>query len=300
MPTSKPPLPPLPIYALHDALQTLGGAASTQDQQHIKAIHRHLSHRLVLEGGLPSHWVAPRPPYVTKKGPNNTHHRLQYSAAAEDLAERKIYGGIKIKDLDVSVIADYVGPVIGISAKSTGNAFRNLTNRMEEALGECSNVHMMYPGFVFGFLHLIKQCPLGEYDKPNASFDATGRLPMSCLTRYHDVLVSLSGRTSTIDPAMRYEAVGLIVYQCRNGVTTICPDYPPPHSPVHYSSFFNRLYNIYDIRFAYPDSDGKTNYRKFWSVKGHEAPEEVDGQTGFPWAPRIEGIPEEATEEGLA
>ena len=88
MPTATPRNPPLPIYTLHDALQTLGGAASTQNQQHIKAIHRHLCHRLVLEGGLPSNWLAPRPPYATKKGPNNTHHRLQYFSAVEDPSER--------------------------------------------------------------------------------------------------------------------------------------------------------------------------------------------------------------------
>jgi len=82
-------------------------------------------------------------------------------------------------------------------------------------------------GFVFGFLHLIKHCPLGAYDKPNASFDSAGTAPMNCLARYHDVLVSLSGRTSIIDPAMRYEAVGLIVYQCAEGVTSIYPGYPP-------------------------------------------------------------------------
>jgi hypothetical protein len=218
----------------------------------------------------------------------------------DDPSERKVYGGIKIKDLDVSVIADNVGPVIGISAKSTGNAFRNLTNRMEEALGECSNVHMMYPGFVFGFLHLIKHCPLGAYDKPDASFDAAGTTPMNSLARYHDVLVSLSGRTSIVDPAMRYEAVGLIIYQCVEGVTSIYQGYPSSSSPVHYSRFFDRLYNIYDIRFAYPDSDGKANYRKFWSIKGHEVPDEVDVQTGFGWQPRIEGTPEDASESELS
>jgi len=58
--------------------------------------------------------------------------------------------------VDVTAVVNGLGPAMGISAKSTGNAFRNLSNRMEEALGECTNVHLMYPGFVFGFLHLIK------------------------------------------------------------------------------------------------------------------------------------------------
>ena len=35
-------------------------------------------------------------------------------------------------------------------------AFRNLTNRMEETIGECTNLHITYPALVFGYLFLIR------------------------------------------------------------------------------------------------------------------------------------------------
>jgi len=162
---------------------------------------------------------------------------------AENESEHSVLGGIKHKNVDVTVIVPGVGPALGISAKSTGNAFRNLTNRMEEALGDCTNIHMMYPGFVFGFLHFIKYA--GPTDAPPAdqSFDKDGR-PLDKIMRYHDVLMSLAGRTTITDPAMRYESVALVIYRCNGAQTEIWPNYPAQDSPVHYAKFFDRLYNI--------------------------------------------------------
>ena len=185
-----------------------------------------------------------------------------------------------------------IGPALGISAKSTGNAFRNLTNRMEEALGDCANIHMMYPGFVFGFLHFIRLASLTQFAPADASFDASGQ-PLEKLIRYHDVLVSLAGRTTITDPAMRYESVALVVYQCTEGRATIWPDYPPRSSPVHYANFFQRLYDIYDLRFAYPDASGRSR-RKSWTVRGCVISPERDNETGFSWTVRADDREESA------
>jgi hypothetical protein len=184
-----------------------------------------------------------------------------------------------------------MGPAVGISAKSTGNAFRNLTNRMEEALGDCANIHMMYPGFVFGFLHFIKFATPEEAPPPDVSFDKDGR-PLEKIVRYHDVLVSLAGRTTITDPAMRYESVGLIVYRCHGSQATVWPDYPPPESPVHYAQFFDRLYRIYDLRYAYPDSSNKSR-RKTWTTKGFDSAVELDTETGFSWKCRTDDSAQE-------
>ena len=156
---------------------------------------------------------------------------------------------------------------MGISAKSTGNAFRNLTNRMEEALGDCANIHMMYPGFVFGFLHFLKFAAPGESAPPDVSFGKENR-PLDKITRYHDVLVSLAGRTTITDPAMRYESVGLVVLSLLpvQYVKKSTRHHAQPKS--HYSRFFERLYSIYDLRYAYPDSSGKS-HRKNWTTKVH-------------------------------
>lgn len=77
--------------------------------------------------------LSPRPPLVSKRV-NNATHQLGYSAAAMDNSERRVLGGIRYKNVDVTAVINGLGPAVGISAKSTGNAFRNLTNRMEEAL----------------------------------------------------------------------------------------------------------------------------------------------------------------------
>ena len=42
-------------------------------------------------------------------------------------------GGLKTKDVDVVVSKPGIGPCVAVSIKGTLNAFRNLTNRMEEA-----------------------------------------------------------------------------------------------------------------------------------------------------------------------
>jgi hypothetical protein len=193
-----------------------------------------------------------------------------------------VLGGIKYKDVDVTVLVPGLGPALGISGKSTGGAFRNLTNRMEEALGECTNVHLMYPGFVFGFLHLIrfgKHSEVGNIQ--NASFDEEDQ-PLAAIKRYHEVLLALAGRNTITDPGMRYEAVGLLIYRCSPSGAKIWTAYPPKDSPVHFSNFFRRLYLLYDLRFGYPDPSGP-NIRKAWCPKGEKFPSSFDEQTPFPW-----------------
>src|SRR5208283_2445673 len=153
----------------------LCGGMKTQSGQHIKPFHAHCSNRLVIEGGFPPEWVRPCPPLASKQGVNNK-YGLNYSKEAENPSEQSVLGAMKYKNIDVTVVIPGIGPALGISAKSTGGAFRNLTNRMEEAPGDCVNIHMMYPGFVFGFLHLIKFGRVGEALSPNdASFDVDDR-----------------------------------------------------------------------------------------------------------------------------
>ncbi|MEX2304246.1 MAG: hypothetical protein WD733_25100 [Bryobacterales bacterium] len=272
-----------PMMTLDEGIQALCGTLSTQSQAHIKPVHRHLSHRLVIEGGFPPEWLHPRPPYeATYK--TNFECRLDSAPGKPGATEFRILGGIKAKNLDVTVLHPQIGPVVGISAKSTGNAFRNLTNRMEEALGDCANIHMMYPGFVFGFLHFIKFASTSDIDRADATFDQSAG-PLPHLLRYHDVLVSLAGRTNITDPAMRYESVGLIVYTCEDGRARIYPNYPPPSSPIHYSKFFELLYRPYDLRFSYPFPQGQAA-RKSWIGSQIQGESPFDAATGFPWSLR--------------
>jgi hypothetical protein len=272
---------------LQDGLLRLCSATSTQSGEHIKPINAYCATRLVIEGGLPPDWVNPRPPLSSSRL-NNAVHRLRHAPEAANKSETRVLGGIKYKNVDVVAVAPGLGPALGISAKSTGNAFRNLTNRMEEALGECTNVHLMYPGFVFGFLHLIKFSRESDVGNPqDASFDEKNE-PLPAIKRYHEVLAALAGRSNLTDPGMRYESVGLLVYQCFEAGAKVWSKYPPPASPVHFSRFFQRLYDLYDLRFGYPDPDGP-NIRKEWSSTENIPRSPFDAKLGFPWQLRMSG-----------
>ena len=284
---AKTQLNPIPVQTLEQALMALCGSLKTQSGQHIRPIHSHCSNRLVIEGGFPPDWLRPSPPLISKHGVGSN-HALSYSESAANPSEQSVLGAMKYKNVDVTVVVPGIGPALGISAKSTGNAFRNLTNRMEEAPGDCVNIHMMYPGFVFGFLHLIKFAKVADVASPNdASFDAKGK-PLDSIVRYHNALSALTGRTTITDPVMRYESVGLLVYQCVDGRASILPSYPLPDSPIHFSRFFQKLYDAYDLRYAYPDSSGR-NHRKAWTVPAGTWGEKFDVETGCPWQPRLSG-----------
>jgi hypothetical protein len=58
---------------------------------------------------------------------------------------------MKSKNIDVVTSMRGIGPVLAISCKGTVGAHRNLTNRMEEAIGDCTNIHAAYPALVYGF-----------------------------------------------------------------------------------------------------------------------------------------------------
>ena len=76
---------------------------------------------------------------------------------------RHILGGLKTKRLDVTVTIPTIGPALAVSLKGSHNAFRNLTNRMEEAAGDCTNLHMSYPALVYAFWHVLRA---NEADDP--------------------------------------------------------------------------------------------------------------------------------------
>jgi hypothetical protein len=273
------------IFTLEDALSNLGGDFKTQSQRHIRPVHAYCATRLLLEGGFRPEWIVPRPGFSSERV-NNSEYKLRISPEAEDVSEHRVLGGIKYKDVDVTVLVPGLGPALAISGKSTGNAFRNLTNRMEEALGECTNVHLMYPGLIFGFLHLIKFAKQTEVPNvQDASFDSNDE-PLPAIKRYHDVMLALGGRGTITDPGMRYEAVALVIYRSTPTGTAIWKGYPPANSPAHFVRFFQRLYELYDVRFGYPDPDGP-NIRKVWRPQFKGFPELMDKDLPFQWQLRL-------------
>ncbi|HWL92952.1 MAG TPA: hypothetical protein VNT79_05415 [Phycisphaerae bacterium] len=105
-----------------------------QGQGHIRPLHYYVASRLVVEGGFHPSEITPHPPFrvVERRGCA----LLEHDVSAAGSGERTVLGGLKTKAVDVVVTKPGIGPVIAISMKGTLGAFRNLTNRMEEAIGD--------------------------------------------------------------------------------------------------------------------------------------------------------------------
>jgi hypothetical protein len=239
------------FLAFTSALSAFARAVATQDQQHIKPIHHYLALRLVLEGGFRPDDITPQPPlrHVRRRGADF----VEFESAAQEGAEATVLGGLKSKRVDLTVTKEGIGPVLCISVKGTGNAFRNLTNRMEEAIGDCTNLHMMYPGLVYGFLHLLKARHADEAGiaRNDISINADGT-PSEGITRYHDVLTGLAGRRLVRNDHTRYEAVAVALVETRSDrLGDVFSSYPGSASPLALDRFLPTLYDVYDLRYPY-------------------------------------------------
>lgn len=250
---------------MESALQSFATAGSTQDQGHIKPMHRYVSLRLVLEGGFLPDEITPRPPLRHEVSAGK--HRLIFDPTRETTSERAVIGGIKSKNVDVVVNKDGIGPVMCVSMKGTMNAFRNLTNRMEELIGDCANLHMMYPGLVFGFLHLLRANRAGQPNiQPNDVSIGTNGQVVGSIERWHNILVELSGRKMIHNDVMRYEAIALMIVETTGQSTgSLFPSFPRPGSLLLVNPFFGTLFNLYDIRFPYKMASGTLAKRLEWS-----------------------------------
>src|SRR5206468_12696373 len=141
--------------------------------------------------------------------------------------ERAVLGGLKTKNVDVVVSLDGIGPCVAVSMKGTLNAFRNLTNRLEEAVGDCTNIHIAYPALVYGFLHLLRANAEGPVPENGRRFLigkrqnntdvlaadfavlANGDIATS-VKRYHDAIARLAGRRDMRNDITRYESMALV------------------------------------------------------------------------------------------
>ena len=259
-------------FSIHDG--------PTQSQQHIKPLHWYVTCRLVLEGGFHPDELKPRPPFTVtgRRGERLIH----FDPAAATGGEATILGGLKTKNVDVVVNKDGIGPILAVSCKGMTGAFRNLTNRMEETIGECTNLHITYPALVFGYLFVIRanqaaeptasgeplhqERPLRQTAPNDIAIAGDGR-PVETIVRFHSALGALTGRCGIREDASRYEAVALAMIDMRDGgIGRLLPDFPPPGSPVRIERFFETLYLRYDERYVYSAPDLKSKTRRIeWS-----------------------------------
>jgi hypothetical protein len=181
-------------------------------------------------------------------------------------SEATVFGGMKSKSIDIVVSLRGIGPALAISCKGTVGAYRNLTNRMEEAIGDCTNIHAAYPALVYGFISLIK-ASTGQHAAGNdIAIDASGTV-ITTIRRYHVALANLSGRKWLRDDPSAYEAVAVVLIDMTDPAKGIVYDkFPEPDSTAHFKTFFRTLYTRYDERFVYnaPDLLGVTARRQ-WS-----------------------------------
>ena len=151
-----------------------------------------------------------------------------------------------------------------MSIKGTLNAFRNLTNRMEEAVGDCTNLHISYPNLVYGFLHVIRANREGPLAPEAAHFlkaDDAGNVAandiavrgdgevVESIVRYQDVLLGLTGRDGVRNDISRYEALALAMIDPES--RAVLADWPLAPSPLRIEGFMDAIYLAYDQRYVY-------------------------------------------------
>jgi hypothetical protein len=225
-------------------------ASGHQGQGHIRPLHYYVASRLVVEGGFHPSDITPHPPFriIERSG----RKILEYHPESAGSGERTVLGGLKTKAVDVVVTKPTIGPVIAVSMKGTLGAFRNLTNRMEEAIGDCTNLHISYPALVYGFFQVLRATRAGLGVEPNDACVLPNGSIGEAIVRYHDVLGRLEGRLDLRDETTKYEAVSLVLVKPdQPGRGTALPDFPPATSPLSLSGFFAKLYRAYDLRFVY-------------------------------------------------
>jgi hypothetical protein len=245
---------------------------TTQGQDHIKPLHRHFAMRLVLEGGFLPEEVTPHPPFQYRK--RGDRHLLELNESLGSKKEQTVIGGVKTKDIDVVVCKTDVGPVVALSFKATQNAFRNLTNRMEEAVGDCTNLHLRYPALVYGFYHVIlanRASQIGQHGlvrSPNDVSIADDGKVNSQVGRYVSAIQALSNRKNQWEPPSGYESVAVDFIE--SAPTIVGQSFESgidPESSIHRANFMANLLRSYDLRYPFlADSIGRLK-RIAWDEK---------------------------------
>ncbi|MBN1361604.1 MAG: hypothetical protein JW993_13480 [Sedimentisphaerales bacterium] len=259
------------------ALATYG----TTSQRHIKPLHWYMACRLCLEGGFDPDEITPRPPFVVEETRGGL-RTICFVPESGGFGEQTIIGGLKTKQVDVVVTKRDIGPVIAVSMKGTLNAFRNLTNRLEEAGGDCTNLHMTYPSLVYAYWGLIRVNRPGPVPpnapKPLQSTEGVVRTndvsvlsdgqPHQAIQRYHLALTGLTNRVGLRNDVSKYEAIALtLVNTDEQSLGTIFESFPPPGDPLDFSNLMPTLYRQYDQRFVYQAPDmKKLTLRKGWAA----------------------------------
>ncbi len=269
---------------LQEALREFALAThGTTSQRHIKPLHWYIACRLCLEGGFHPDEITPRPPFEVQETGTGSHRKrtIQFAPESGGSGEQTILGGLKTKQVDVVITKKDIGPVIAVSMKGTLNALRNLTNRLEEAGGDCTNLHMTYPSLVYAYWAVIRANRRGPVPrnapKPLQSPDGMVRSndiavledgkPHQAVMRYHLALSGLTNRSGLRNEVSKYEAVALTLIEGNEkSLGSVFEGFPPTDSPLHFNNLMPTIYRQYDLRFVYQAPDmKKRTWRGGWA-----------------------------------
>lgn len=252
---------------------------ATESQRHVKPVHWYVASRFVIEGGFHPDDITPHPPFrvVERRGA----HQLIYAPEEAGGGEAAILGGLKTKNVDVVIAKKGIGPVIAVSCKGMTGALRNLTNRMEETIGETTNLHITYPALVFGYLFLLRatreveqvaevasdiESSDDESQRRNDIALAQDGAPVEALLRFEYALSGMTGRRSIRNEVSRYESVGLVLVDVDAAPGRVLGEFPLPQSAIRLERFFPVIYERYEERFVFSaPSLTKTTRRMEWS-----------------------------------
>lgn len=157
---------------------------------------------------------------------------------------------------------------------------------MEEAAGDCTNLHMFYPAFVYGFwsliratrpgaipedaVHILKPALKGgtttnEIRVSDLAFRADGRVANQVI-QYAQALEGLAGRTGVRDDVSKYEAVAMsMVSPDGTTIGEVLTDFPASNSILDSQGFFKTIFREYDMRFVYQaPAMASTTRRHIW------------------------------------
>lgn len=274
----------------------------TQSQEHIRQLHWYVACRLVVEGGFNPDDITPHPPLAVKR--RRDEHLLVYDPSCASGGEATVLGGLKTKSVDVVIRKQGLGPVLAVSCKGMTGALRNLTNRMEETIGECTNLHITYPALVFGYLFVLRAnrftedtagITVSEGAPPTRRLAANdiaiqkGGEPVEGIIRFHAALRELTGRRGIRNEVSRYEAVSLILVDTAGGQSGHeLSAFPPADSPLRFERFFDALYLRYEERYVYGAPNLKPVTRRIeWSPG---SPALTEGGLALDFQPRLASI----------
>lgn len=289
---------------------------TTQSAKHIRPLHWYVACRLVVEGGFDPEEITPRPPFsvrriAARRAAGQTvppRYVLTFDPRLGGHGERSVLGGLKTKKVDVVVDKAGIGPVLAVSCKGVTGAFRNLTNRLEETVGECTNLHIAYSALVVGYLAILRANSAETLAGPggaetvrqnDVAVDATG-VPVATVARFMAALSQLTGRKGTRNDVSRYEAIGVgLVNMSFLALGNLLEGYPAADSRIRFEDFFSTMYRQYDERYVMSAPDlASVTRRRVWDEESPVVQQMAAlwGVDGLDYLPRV-GVPEEEDEE---